>query len=583
MFKLIINELKNKTNYFFLSIVICVVLSVAMPFLLVGSEKFFRAVSMLVAILISMVSAFTDYSFMHNDGKLAYYLSKPMSFKKSVNIKLISNIVFAIVLFLLTYMITQISGSLFYGKGFSHYTRDMNMFRNVSFAWLIVIMFTVTLSCVLTGNTVVAVVSTIFNFAFPAIIYLILNYIFSIVESMNVGIDSYIMNEMLQRYIYPIDKIYFLDYYNKLDFRYIIQIIAICALIYLLILFAIRKRKNENTGYYIVHAGYKYFISLFLSLVLPIIMTLFSGFRYEQMIKVLILLSALSYYVIISIFNRSFRVTKSAIKIYIPFIVIISLIITATSLVVKYRGEYIPDAEDIKIALITSNRRIYDKESDQYVNIYSADLDKLENTSNVAAFKDKENISDVILLHKELLENKNTGYYNSIHIIYVLNNDLRIVRRFNLQEDSSNNLNNNILDIVKKLVNTDEFNKSKYYQIYNDEFVNNFNYDSVRIYNTNSGEETESINFDYSKFTEEIKEDLENAKTDRMLALKILLLIDYDFNQIFYGKTDKYSDKPLDYYGVIFGQGSGRRIEFIGVPELFTNAYQYIDSFKITE
>ena len=167
---LFINSLKGKKNWFFLSTVIIFVTTLLIPYILKAEEEFFILFGIVETFVIVFLNCLTDNSFLHNDSKLAYYKSKPVSFREQISINIASNIVFTGFLLVLIALSVVFQGL------------DYEIFESfkIIIPWLAAGIFLVSLSSILTGNTLMAGAMTIFNFCLPFIIYLIILFVISI-------------------------------------------------------------------------------------------------------------------------------------------------------------------------------------------------------------------------------------------------------------------------------------------------------------------------------------------------------------------------------------------------------------------
>ncbi len=602
MLKLIIHSLKSKKNWFLLNLAITIIITIIMPTLFRANYQFFSSFTMFLTAGLILVSNFKELSFLHDDRKISYYLSKPISMMSKINIALISNAIFTTAVFLFTFAISSLAGAIFSAndpvnaiEGFRYfeYVHDSLAFVKTMYAWILTLGFVITISSVLTGNDTISVFVTIFNYALPAIVYLVIIFICNILDNTIVGLSAELMVQSFVDKLLPLDKIYFTDYvYDKaIDIFYFIRLALYFGITYLLTVFSVKTRKNERTGDYIVHKGYKYFISIFASLLLPMFVTSNMG-NYDlfTIVAVLLLLSALSYYILISVLDRSFKISKQALQIYAPFIIIFIAVIFIGSGIMKARTAFIPELTDIKAVYIGSNSsylkdaKYLKKTEHKWESLIKTSYDNVKDNDSIIMLKEKDSIEKVIKLQKSMMQNKEENYnYRNVHIIYYLNNGNKIIRSYNI---AYNNEENDLSIELSDLIRTEEFIQKRFKVFCDENYINNVKFSDIYIYSNN--EQNDIENFNYKSFTLAYMDDFRSfiKSDDNISLIQASILLDLNsfdfFNRIYDDKEyiDKkmyYEDTTINFVPAI---EDGISVQYVVIPKEFKKTNTYIESLK---
>lgn len=598
---LIIHSLKSKKNWFLLNIAICIVVAIVLPILFDSAYEFFSASALFIASVIILISTFSDLIFLHDDRKISYYLSKPISLIKKINISLISNIIFCTITFLITFLIASSSGAILSNVKYMEFVDKYLSYIHVMYAWLMVLIFVITFSSELTGNTTVSVLVSLFNFTLPLILYFITSYIFYILDSVITGISTDIMSQIFLENILPLEKIYFIDYgaNGNIDIFFFIRLIAFCAVIYIATIFFAKKRKNENTGDFIVHSSFKYFMSLFASLIAPMFITMVMvGSNLITLVIVLVILSMLSYYILISAFNKSFRISVHALKIYIPFIIVIIMSIFTSSFIINKKSEYVPAESDVKAVYIgdgmsyLEDAKLLKKSSYRWNSLFKSGYEDVKNNDSLVILHEKESIKKVIELQQTLMNDELTQSYREFHIIYYLNSGKKVVRTYRLPDNYKEEFDEYDILVYKKLMELarmEEFIRDRYKVFLDENYINNVRFNNVYIY-SNEGTKT-LLNFDYKTFAKYYMEDYidftNNENNFDKLSFSILSQgRNYDFAEQRYTKetADIESEKNErnKIYEVNFERtiDDGITLEYLQLNNELVKTRQYVDSLK---
>lgn len=473
---LLFNNLKAKKNWFFLSIVIIFITTLLIPYILGSDAEFFIMFGIFEVFVLVFINCLVDNSFLHNDSKLAYYKSKPATFTEQISVNIIINLIFAA--FLLGLIVLSV---MFQRLDY----RILESFKMI-IPWLSAGIFLAALSSILSGNTLVAGVMTVFNFALPGIIFLIIQFMFSILENLVPGFSANVLMDMFIEKFYKLDYIYFIVYSEKsVNVVYFLLLAAILTFIMLLIFKMLKRRKNENTGNFIAFDGFKYFVSVLACLIVPALFSVvsYSGNLTNEII-VSLLMAALTYYIIIAVIEKSFRISRLSLKV---FIVSMTIFIAATGVTIAFANQYknvVPKAEDVKMVYIGNNRWIYNEINNYIENEDNEELSEFIKRNNVILFKDKENIETIRELHRELISNQNydTGdyYINSVVIVYYMNDGSYIIRDYKINKDDENNEVKD--EIASRLFNSQEFKENRFYYLYDEKYYSSNDYDfNIRL------------------------------------------------------------------------------------------------------
>jgi hypothetical protein len=568
--KLLIHSLKQKKNWFLISTVIIFVTTLLIPYILKFSEDFFLVFGIVEIFIIVFLNCLIDNSFLHNDSKLAYYKSKPITLRRQVTLAITTNSIFTF------FLIMLLSLSI----GFHQAPNEYFEVLKVIIPWLIVGIFVTSLSSILTGNTIVAGIMTIFNFSLPALFYVVIMFVFTILEDIVIGFNADILMDTLTNTFYRLDYIYFLEYINKpINLFYVLILMIILIFISLIIKICLKRRKNENTGDFIVFDGFKYFVSVIAGIIIP---ATFSMALYNvgvtSKIIVSLLLSMLTYYIIIAILEKSFRISIYSIKLFAGFMVVFMIVTGGTVIFAQQFKNDVPNPKDVNMAYIGNNswafsNYVYNK--DNYItDDYENSLDFARN-NGITIFTDKRSIELVTELHHEMLLDQTYfqgDYYTSnIVISYLMNDGSTIIRDYKLDGNgSSSEGTKRKNDIANKIINLDEVKEKQYYYLYDENYYKEkdiyYNVKSIR----DNSIKTKSSNID--EIRQYLIKDIDNMLLKKEDAFRHL---------IFGGNNYPYFKDENDniFYMEIIENGNGTEdniLDEISVDNNFKNTIEYL-------
>jgi hypothetical protein len=573
--KLLIHSLKQKKNWFLISTVIIFVTTLLIPYILRFSENSFLVFGIVEIFIIVFLNCLIDNSFLHNDSKLAYYKSKPISFEKKILVEITTNIIFTF------FLIILLSLSIGFHQASNEYAEILKLI----IPWLVVGVFLTSLSSILTGNTIVAGIMTIFNFSLPALFYLIILFVFTILEDIVIGFNADILMDTLTNTFYRLDYLYFYEFINKpIDLIYIFELIIILVVISLIIKICLKRRKNENTGDFIVFDGFKYFVSVIAGIIIP---ATFSMILYNVGVtsKIIVssLLAMLTYYIIIAILEKSFKISMYSIKLFAGCMAVFMVLTGGTVLFAQQFKNTVPNPKDVKMAYIGNNSWVFSRylyDNDNYRSEdYENPLD-FARKNGITIFTDERSIELVTELHHEMLSDQtyfNGDYYTSnIVISYLMNDGNTIIRDYKLEynfspsEGEGTKRKNNI---ANKIINLDEVKERQYYYLYDESFYKGKDIYYIVKNIRDNNIKTKSSNID--EIRQYLIKDIDNMLLIKEDAFEYLI---YGGNLYPYYKDE--DDTNIFYMEIIEnGNGTGTEdniLDEISIDNNFKNTMEYL-------
>ncbi len=508
---MLLYSIKEKRNWVFLSTVIIFLTTLLIPYILRADEEFFIMFGIVELFILVFINCLVDNSFLHNESKLTYYGSKPVTLSRQILINIVTNAVFTvylIALIVLSVIIQRVDYEIF------------EVFKML-IPWLMAIILLASLSSILSGNTLMAGAMTIFNFCLPLIILLVTMFVFTILENAVIGFSADILNDYFINNVYRLDYLYFVRYIDNssIDLIYVLLLIAVIVFISLLIHKFIKRRKNENTGF-IAFNGFKYFVAVLACMIIPAFFSI--SMRYTNIISKLIisaLLAVLSYYIIIAFIEKSFRISKSSIKVFLVSMAVFTAVTGGTVLVASQYKNYVPNPEDVKMAYI-GNQSWSVNEIDRFLKgdykSENSDFNEWKRNRNIVTYEDMDSIKYITELHREILKDQTfyhqSEYYgqNNFVIAYWLKDGSSVIRHYTLTAQEPFTKGNEVkIEIANKLINSRDYKKQNFYYLYDTEYYEGRNlYAKVR--NINDYTEYKDIKLD--DIREVLVKDIENLK-----------------------------------------------------------------------
>lgn len=473
---MLIYSIKEKKNWVLLSTAIIFLTTLLIPYILRADEEIFILFGIVELFMLVLINCLVDNSFLHNESKLTYYRSKPITLSRQILLNIVTNAVFT--LYLLALIVLSV---VFQGLDYE----ILRVFKML-IPWLLAIILLASLSSILSGNTLMAGAMTIFNFCLPLIIFLVTMFVFTILENVVIGFSADGLSEYFLDNIYRLDYLYFTVYTDNrtIDLVYFLLLFIILIVISLLIHKFIKRRKNENTGF-IVFDGFKYFVAVLACLIIPASFSIGLS-RYTSIANRLIissLLAVLSYYIIIAFIEKSFRISKSSIKVFAVSMTIFTAVTVSTVAIASQYKDLIPNPEDVRMAYV-GNQRWSVNEINRYkkVDYESMDFSEWKRNRNLVTYEDKENIENIAELHKEILKDQTfhhqSNYYgiNNIVIAYWMEDGSTIIRDYTLTAtDELTKENETKSELANKLLNSSDYKKQKFFYLYDEEYYSGRN------------------------------------------------------------------------------------------------------------
>ncbi len=523
---MLIYSIKEKKNWVLLSTVIIFLTTLLIPYILRVDEEVFIMFGIVELFILVFINCLVDNSFLHNESKLTYYSSKPLTLSRQIMINIVTNAVFTAYLLVLIVLSVVFQGL------------DYEIFRvfKMLVPWLAAIILLASLSSILSGNTLMAGAMTIFNFCLPLIIFLVTMFIFSILENVVIGFSADVLNDYFLNNIYRLDYLYFIIYTNNksVDLVYFLLLSIILIFISMLIRRFIKRRKNENTGF-IVFNGFKYFVSVLACLIIPaffsISMSGYTGIASRLIISAL--LAVLSYYIIIAFIEKSFRISKLSIKVFAVSMAMFSVITGGTVLFANYYKNMVPNPEDVKIAYV-GNQIWSVNATTQFLEGSQPDdnFEEWKRQRSMVTYNSKENIENIAELHKEILRDQTyyhqSTYYgvNNFVIAYWMKDGSTVIRSYTLSPADKRTKEHEVKnELANKIINSNDYKKQEFYYLYDEKYYSGRNlYAKLRDVNDYS---TVSKNINLNDIRHVLTKDIDNLFIENNSAF-IELFMNYN-------------------------------------------------------
>jgi hypothetical protein len=248
----------------------------------------------------------------------------------------------------------------------------------------------------------------------------------------------------------------------------------------------IKRRKNENTGF-IVFNGFKYFVAVLACMIIPAFFSI-SMSRYTSIANKLIisaLLAVLSYYIIIAFIEKSFRISKLSIKVFLVSMAMFTAITGSTVAVANQYKNVVPNPEDIQMAYV-GNQRLSINEIDRFLKgdykSENSDFTEWKRNRSIITYEDKKDIGDITELHKEILKDQTfyheSNYYgvNNFVIAYWMKDGSTIIRDYTVTVQEPFTKEHEVKnELANKLLNSNDYKEQKFYYLYDEKYYSGRN------------------------------------------------------------------------------------------------------------
>lgn len=458
--KLLIHHLLEKKSWAALTLIVLIVTVIVLPMLMETKiREEYIIIGVIEVFVVILINCLLDFNYLHDNRKFGYYMSKPLSSIKRIHMILISNTIFASIFMGLLFIISVTNGL------------EVKELFLIPVSWLIILMLLTTLSSLLSGNTIIAGLSTAFNFSIPLLILGVIFFAMDIVGDIAIGINVDIIMDYIFFNIYKLDVIYLVKFVQEFTLLYFFIMGGICFGIYLLMRWTLKHRKNERIGDHILFKGYKYFIALMASIMVPFIFsTMLNNNDYVTKLIAFVILGSLTYYVALVILEKSFKMKKTAVRSLIVFMILFVGMVLLAGGITKTIEKNIPEISEIEEVLIISQDYVYVGENENYKAIQDLDLEAVRKY-DISTFKldsNKELITDI---HRTIVDNPNYKNYLNLNIVYFLKDGSQINRYFDLNYNNDKT-NVELNDLLFKLLQTDEHKKIVCPILYDDVYRN---------------------------------------------------------------------------------------------------------------
>ncbi|MBI9012608.1 MAG: hypothetical protein JEZ08_10300 [Clostridiales bacterium] len=566
--QLLIHHLLEKKNWAVLTLIVLIITVMILPMLMdTDISEEYIAMGVAEVFIVILVNCLIDFNYLHDSKKYGYYLSKPISSIKRIHMVLISNALFATFFMGLLCLI-----------GIILKLEIFEMFL-VSSAWLLMLILLTSLSSLLSGNTIIAGLSTAFNFALPLFIMGVMYFAMDIVGDIVIGINVDIIMDYIIQNIYKIESLYLIEYGYNMSIMYFVVLGCNCLVIYGFMRWALKHRKNERIGEHIVFNGYKYFIALIFSIMVPFIFTN-ALYNHEYVTKLIsfVILGTLTYYVALVILEKSFTLKKVAIKLLVIFMVVFLSIVLASGFAVKLIEKNIPDISEIDSIFVSSTDYILLPGDNDYVHLRDIDTEDVEKIK-LPVYQSDEAKQLVLDLHKSLIDNPNYYYHTNVNIVYYLKDGSKTSRYFDLGYHGED-YNEKLEVILTKLMSTKEHKKIVYPFFYNDDYRNSLKNIRIEMSSKSYNEKIYLSKSEVEQFAFAVKQDIDyylGHKDDGVVT------IGYQDNYINFPsviKGDDYEgDIENDYLYIEIWSGDSRFKNF-DIPGYFVHTRAFIEDLN---
>jgi len=323
---------------------------------------------------------------------------------------------------------------------------------------------------------------------------------------------------------------------------------VIIAVLYLIGYKLLNRRKNERTTDLVVYDGYKYFISLFLATLVPIGFSL--ALRTESFLgkmAVFVLLSALAYYIINAILEKTFSPSFKGAKMYITYLLVFALFIVGGNIATNQYEYYVPEADEVGYVFIGNSMYHYQQEWERSRQVYDFNLEDVQDdsfTENIYIYTSTKSIEKITEIHKHILEDQSYYISQNVIITYVMKDGDNITRYYNLE--GADDYNGDYLNSrAKEIITTEEF-KSRL--AYNQKYLNEEDISSIMFeVNDKDGYKSYDINgLNIEKLKLNLEKDFERFLENSEYSFEILIRPDGNMNTEYYIERRLKEDRELE-------------------------------------
>lgn len=345
-------NLKQYKRWFILTALLLGVTTVALPVLLDLEPMAFIVFGLIELFVLSFIMVLVQFRFLHDPKAFAYYQSKALSLKQRVHGIVITQAIYTYSFFLMLLVWHWFSATFLWSRavfwGSSGLLLDVFVTAG---CWIAILLLLSALSAVISGTTAGAAFATVFNFGLPVFLLGIFYFVLSVANAGTIGfnIEAIMGNIVLEHY--RLDLIYHANTYVAV--KWLILPIEL-ALIYGLLLWVLGKRKSENIGQSFVFIGYKFFVLFAVSMIVPLLFSLWMPNQsfISKWIAIL-LVSELTFYTVFSIVEKNLVLNAKAIKLLVTFGLFITLLIGGSSVALNRYATHMPTIDEIESVVLS--------------------------------------------------------------------------------------------------------------------------------------------------------------------------------------------------------------------------------------
>jgi len=397
-------NLKIHKRWFILAAVLLSVTSIVLPLLLDVEPMPYVMLGLLELFVLSFIMVLTQFEFLHDSKAFAYYQSKALPLKSRVHGIILTQAVFTYSFYILLKVWLLFANSQIWPRTLIQTSRWINFSTfEMAGSWIAILLLLTALSALLSGTKAGAVIATIFNFGLPMLFLGIIYFVLNVANASTVGFNlTVIMETIIQRY-YRVDLIY--HYWSSWEITMVILPLTLL-FIYSILLWVIKNHKGENIGQLFVFNGYKLFVLLMLSMIVPLSFSVWvPNVHVISKWVAILLISELTLYLVLCIVEKNMKLNSKSVKLLVFFGVLITILIGSTSIFLNQYVKKMPTVADIEsvvlspIAAVTLNESQYEGGS-----VYYSDEAK----------------SAILSLHQLMLENNRAMLNYDFNIVYFL-------------------------------------------------------------------------------------------------------------------------------------------------------------------
>lgn len=355
-------NLKQHKRWFLMAAVLISVTAIILPLLLDAEPMPYVMAALVELFVLSFFMVLSQLEFLHNPKAFSYYQSKALPLKSRIHGIILTQAVFTYSFYILLKVWLIFANNQIWPRTLIQTSRWINYATfEMAGSWIAILLLLTALSALLSGTKASAAFSTIFNFSLPMLALGIVYFVLNVANASTVGFNvSVIMETILQKY-YRINLIY--HYWSTWESTLVILSLTLL-IIYGIMLWVIKNHKGENIGQLFIFKGYKIFVLIMLSMIVPLSFSVLLPDVYliSKWIAIL-MISELTLYMVLSIVEKSMKLNSKSVKLLIIFGVFITILIGSTSFFLNQYANNMPLIEEIEAVALSPVTAILSNES----------------------------------------------------------------------------------------------------------------------------------------------------------------------------------------------------------------------------